>query len=95
MWSQEAGAIIGKGGANINHLRKDVSMARAVLSHYWTVSSLCHDHANDRTQYKSTVTIPDCPGPERYCFPGPAPSHTSLLSVSCPSARDWTSCPTS
>lgn len=25
--SQEAGAIIGKGGANINHLRKDVSIA--------------------------------------------------------------------
>ncbi|XP_054160817.1 heterogeneous nuclear ribonucleoprotein K-like [Oppia nitens] len=36
--SKEAGAIIGKGGANINHLRK---------------------------HYKSSVTVPDCPGPER------------------------------
>ncbi|RWS15656.1 heterogeneous nuclear ribonucleoprotein K-like isoform X1 [Dinothrombium tinctorium] len=36
--SKEAGAIIGKGGVNINHLRK---------------------------HYKSSVTVPDCPGPER------------------------------
>ncbi|XP_053200390.1 heterogeneous nuclear ribonucleoprotein K-like [Panonychus citri] len=35
---KEAGAIIGKGGVNINHLRKT---------------------------YKSSVIIPDCPGPER------------------------------
>lgn len=35
---KEAGAIIGKGGININHLRKT---------------------------YKSSVTIPDCHGPER------------------------------
>ncbi|RWS26557.1 heterogeneous nuclear ribonucleoprotein K-like isoform X2 [Leptotrombidium deliense] len=37
--SKEAGAIIGKAGVNINHLRK---------------------------HYKSSVTVPDCPGPERH-----------------------------
>ncbi|XP_067123662.1 heterogeneous nuclear ribonucleoprotein K isoform X1 [Centruroides vittatus] len=36
--SKNAGAIIGKGGSNINRLRKD---------------------------YKASVTVPDCPGPER------------------------------
>lgn len=36
--SKNAGAIIGKGGANINRLRKD---------------------------FKASVTVPDCPGPER------------------------------
>jgi len=36
--SKDAGAIIGKGGSNIMHLRKN---------------------------YKASVTIPDCPGPER------------------------------
>ncbi|KAI1298184.1 Heterogeneous nuclear ribonucleoprotein K [Halotydeus destructor] len=36
--SKEAGATIGKAGANINHLRK---------------------------HYKASVTVPDCPGPER------------------------------
>ncbi|GFS42480.1 heterogeneous nuclear ribonucleoprotein K [Trichonephila inaurata madagascariensis] len=63
--SKNAGAIIGKGGSNINRLR---------------------------TEFTASVTVPDCPGPERYALntgelfqskpvPNPNGTHSIIMKI--------------
>ncbi|KAF9819029.1 hypothetical protein SFRURICE_000694 [Spodoptera frugiperda] len=78
--SKVAGSIIGKGGANISKLRNQLSLVEGELraecsrgARRYSVSWLpvpprrtpLPRTRRPATQYKASITVPDCPGPER------------------------------